>query len=104
MSGAGFPDGQGKALGYGQYSIAGTATILTTSLGANSVAIPKGTTRAQISVSAQAVRYRDDGTAPTASVGYPKPTGSEFTYAGNFQNLQFIAQTGTATLDVLFYQ
>lgn len=102
MSGAGYPDG-GVPLGYAQYAIS-TATKLEHGLGTSSVDIPAGASRMQIVVSTQAIRYRDDGVAPTTTVGYPKPTSSEFAYSGNLSSVQFVAQTGTATLDVLFYK
>jgi hypothetical protein len=69
--------------------------------------VPTKATIAQICVETAQVRYRDDGTAPTASVGMPVTPGSTspscFQYAGPLSQLQFIAVSATATIDVLYY-
>ena len=80
----------------GQYGLAvNTATSLT---------VPPGATEIEICVETQAIRYRDDGTAPTSSVGIPIPVGTCFPYAGNLSAIQFIAQTAGATIDVAYYK
>jgi hypothetical protein len=80
----------------GQYNLAvNTATSLTVPAGANQI---------EICVEIQAIRYRDDGTAPTSSVGIPVPVGTCFPYAGNLSAIQFIAQTAGATIDVAYYK
>ena len=68
------------------------------------LAVPAGATTAVLEVSGQAVRYRDDGTAPTATVGMPVPAGQQISYSGNLAAIQFIQQAASATLDVLFYR
>jgi hypothetical protein len=51
------------------------------------------------------VRYRDDGTAPTAAIGQPiLTTDRPLTYSGTLSALQFIAASGSPTLDVAFYR
>lgn len=82
-------------LGYQQITSVPTGTFLT---------VPTGARMAQICVETQAVRYRDDGTAPTASVGQPQAAGTCFTYSGSLPAIQFIQQTGTALLDALYYR
>lgn len=86
-----------KALGYQQI------TGLTT---AQKLSIPLGTKTILIQPEAQGVRWRDDGIAPTATVGYPLGAGNELRYTGSFANmqtLQFIAQTAGAVLNVTYY-
>jgi len=51
----------------------------------------------------QAVRWRDDGTAPTASVGMPLAVGVTFVYDGDLTKIRFIEQTGGAKLNVSYY-
>ena len=63
---------------------------------------PAGATMALISVSGATMRWRDDGTAPTASVGMPVAAGQEFQYSGNLSKIQVIGSG--ATLDISFYQ
>jgi hypothetical protein len=52
---------------------------------------------------AQAVRWRDDGTAPTASVGYPLNVGEELKYAGDLRAIRFIEQAASAALNINYY-
>lgn len=52
----------------------------------------------------QAVRWRDDGTAPSSTVGMPIATGVALVYQGNLTTIQFIEQTSSATLNVVFYR
>ena len=66
-------------------------------------------TIAEICVENGQVRYRDDGTAPTASLGIPVTPNLAssiptcFQYAGPLGSIQFIATSATATLNVLYY-
>lgn len=85
----------GIPLGYQQITLSG-ATLLT---------VPVGAKLALISVSIAAVRFRDDGTAPTSAVGFPLPitTTTPFVYSGNLATAQFIAQTGSPVLDICYY-
>jgi hypothetical protein len=60
---------------------------------------------AVIKAEAQALRYRDDGTAPTATVGQPiAVTDAPILYEGSISALQFIAQTSGGIVNVLFYR
>jgi hypothetical protein len=78
-----------------------------TSAAAMSFTIPTGATMAFVTVSGNSVRYRDDGTAPTALLGVTLPVttaGLPFLYQGTLSKIQFIPTTGSATLDVLYYR
>lgn len=84
-----------QALGYQQITNLSTAVGLT---------IPKGTSYILFKPNAQAIRFRDDGTNPTASIGYPVAAGAEYIYTGNSPSeLRFIQTATSATLDVLYY-
>lgn len=53
---------------------------------------------------AQTVRIRDDGTAPTASVGFPLLVADDaLVYMGNLSGLRVIAATAGGILNVLYY-
>lgn len=75
-------------------------TNLTSAVG---LSAPAGAVIAEIVVEAQGIRYRDDGTAPTASIGMPVAAGNSFQYAGDFTAIQFIQQTSGAILNVSYY-
>ena len=52
----------------------------------------------------QAVRWRDDGVAPTATVGMPLAVGDVLEYTGgNLKQLRFIEQTASAKLNISYY-
>lgn len=69
-----------------------------------SLAVPTGATVAFITSESQAVRYRDDGVAPTASTGQPLSVGAQLIYSGSLAAIRFIQQSATATLDVTYYK
>lgn len=90
------PVGPGlKQLGYQQITSLSAATALT---------IPGGTQLALVIPQTQAVRWRDDGASPTASVGQPLAVGQELRYDGaGLAALKFIEQTASAAINVVYY-
>lgn len=86
-------------LGYCQLSVT-TAVLVSTCSGG----IPAGSTFASIVTETAAIRWRDDGTAPTTTVGNPLAVAAVLTYGGLLASLQVVAQTGTATVNVQFYR
>lgn len=58
---------------------------------------------ALITPEAQAVRWRDDGVAPTATVGMPLAVGITLQYDGDLTKIQFIEQAGGAKLNISYY-
>lgn len=91
---AGFTNAFQKPLSYQQITSLASATTLTP---------PPRATAALVTVETAGVRWRDDGTAPTATIGMPLSAGQSFTYYGNLSAIQFIAQSGSPTLDVSYY-
>lgn len=80
--------------GYQQFTVA-TATSLPN--------IPVGAAEAFVVCESQTVRWRDDGTSPTASIGVPLTANTAFPYTGNLAAIQFIQTTATATCNVSYY-
>jgi hypothetical protein len=84
-----------RTLGYEQLTSLAAATGLT---------VPSGTVRAVVIPTAQAVRWRDDGVNPTASVGMPLAAGVERSFdTANLAPLRFIEQAAGAVLNVTYY-
>lgn len=88
-------------------SLSSAAALVTASCSSGSV--PVGATIAEICVETAGIRYRDDGTAPTTSVGIPvEPTStSPLCYAYSIiplSQVQFIAISGSPVVDVSFYK
>jgi hypothetical protein len=84
-----------RALGYQQITNLAAAVGLT---------VPAGTTLALITCETQDVRWRDDSTDPTATVGYPLAAGVELQYAaGQIGQLKFIEQAASAKLNITYY-
>ena len=91
----GFANQFQKPLGYQQYTSLGTAIGLSN--------IPATATLAVIYVEAAAIRWRDDGTAPTSSIGMPVSAGQSFAHFGFLPNLQFIQSASGAIINVSYY-
>jgi hypothetical protein len=49
------------------------------------------------------VRWRDDGTNPTSSVGMPLAIGVPLQYDGDLNKIRFIQQSASATLNISYY-
>lgn len=71
-------------------------------------AMPAGAQYATVSVEAQSVRWRDDGTDPTAAVGHLLTAGTyrdfDITNVGDNCPLRFIEVTAGARVRVTFYK
>ena len=86
-------------LGFEQMASLGTAIALQN--------VPAGAQRAHISGEAQNVRWRDDGTSPTISVGHqiiPAGTASQpLIYKGDLSAIEFIEEAGGGKINVSYY-
>jgi len=90
------PEVQDLPLGYQQITSMSATTSLTVPIGAN-IAV--------VRTEAQSVRWRDDGTAPTSSVGIPMLTADPpYVFSGDLAVLQFIQVTSGAILNVSYYK
>lgn len=91
-----------STLGYEQLTSLSAATGLTVpQKDTNGLA---GSPRiAIITPEGQAVRWRDDGVAPTASVGMPLAAGVTLQYDGDLTKIQFIEQAIGAKLNISYY-
>lgn len=82
--------------GYQQISLtAGTAVSLT---------VPGLAYIAHIQAYDGALRYRDDGTAPTSSTGMSIASAGDIWYDGDLDAIQLISESGTIEVNVLFYE
>ena len=91
-----------SVLGYQQITSLSSATKLT--VPQKDLSGLAGSPRiAIITPEAQAVRWRDDGVAPTASVGMPLAAGVTLQYDGDINQIQFIEQTSGAKLNITYY-
>lgn len=82
-----------KPKGYQQITSLGTAVGLT---------VPEGAYRAKIQAESQAVRWRDDGTNPTTTVGMRIASGGELIYEGDLLAIKFIEEAASAKLNVSY--
>lgn len=83
-----------KCLGYQQLTGISAATGLT---------VPTGANYALIQAEAQSIRWRDDGTNPTASVGMIITANQYIEYTGNLATFKAIEVTGGAIVNVSYY-
>lgn len=85
----------GTPAGYQQITDLSAAVALT---------VPAGATMAVIEAEAADVRYRDDGTNPTATIGMPLAQGGYLPYSANLAAIKFIQQASGAVLNVSYYK
>lgn len=81
-------------LGYQQITALGTFEGLT---------VPAGATQAWLIAEGSPLRWRDDGVAPTATVGMPLPTWQPFLYVGSLAAIKFIQENTGGVLNVSYY-
>lgn len=100
----------GQPTGYAQITVGGTAILLSASVPRTDGPGGTGDIKANyaiLRVSGNHIRIRQDGTAPTASVGFPLLTTDTESFVllgiGALKATQMIAETGSATVDVLFF-
>ena len=89
-------------LGYQQFTAAASTALTVPVRDINGLSSTP--TVAIIVPEGQGVRWRDDGTAPTASVGMPLAAGSVLVYDGDLTRIRFIQQAATATINVSYYK
>ena len=86
---------------YYRYTSLGTARTFATMAGGS---MPAGATRVLVQPETQSVRWRDDGTAPTATVGNLIPANTVVEFGGKLASVQIIETAGSATVNLNFYQ
>ena len=84
----------------GYKKITGLSVVKTLADGA---AIPASACYALLYVETQDVRWRDDGTNPTATDGVKLVKDKEFMYKGNLAAIKFLELAASAVLHVTFY-
>lgn len=91
-------------LGYAQYTLGATAETLATMAGGS---IPAGAlyVYVQVDPAGNTIRWRDDGVAPTTSVGFPLLASTFFQYEGTpLSAFKAISTTGTSIVNLAFYK
>lgn len=83
-----------RPLGFQQVTALNTAKALT---------VPAGATFAHIQAESKDVRWRDDGTNPTAALGTLLYAGQDMLYVGDVNKIRFIETAASATLNVHYY-
>ena len=89
------------------FTPAGYEQILgVTSAADTSLAVPPGAKYAWVQIENGDSRWRDDGPAPTSAIGFPLLQDTGFFFqdgAAGLAALKFIAQSGTITVNVVYY-
>ncbi len=87
-----------KPLGYTQLTTVGTAG------GVGLGTIPANSRIVLIQAEAQNIRWTDDGSAPTASVGMILVANSTLIYSGPMSSVKLIQVAGGGIVNLTFYQ
>ena len=66
--------------------------------------VPANSVIVMIQAETQNVRWRDDGTNPTAAIGMLLEAGDTLVYNGDLAAIKFIEVTASASLNVSFYK
>lgn len=88
-----------KPIGFQKLSVSSTAVALTIPTTEDGITART----AVIVVEDDAVRWRDDGVDPSASVGMLASSGSSFIYDAKLGEIRFIRVTGDAVVDIAYY-
>ncbi len=84
-------------------AISGSQFALT--IGTNTtLTVPATSVVAHISVEGGDLRYTDDGTSASSTVGHPVGNGTAFDYSGPLAALKFTIKSGTPTINVSYYK
>jgi len=89
-------------MGYTQQTV-DTSTALTVPTVDPTTGSKMQPTLALIVCEAQAVRWRDDGAAPSSTVGMPLAVGVPLPYDGDLTKIRFISQTAGGIINVSYY-
>ena len=92
-----------SVLGYQQITSLSSATGLTVPAVDPVTGEKCQPTMAIIIAESQAVRWRDDGTDPSATVGMPLAVGVPLNYDGPLKNIKFFEQAASAKLNISYY-
>lgn len=71
---------------------------------ATGLTVPTGSIKALISIEDQDVRWRDDGTSPTAAVGTLLQAGRQFFYEGDLSTIELIELAVATEINVSYYK
>lgn len=91
-----------SCIGYQQITSLSSATGLTVPT-TDKNGLAQQPTFALIIAETQAVRWRDDGVAPTSTVGMPLAVGIPLQYDGDLKNIKFLEQVAGAVLNISYY-
>lgn len=114
---AGLADAEGNLLGSSSAPLPVSGTISTTPAdltakgyqqitslsAAAALTVPSGATVALIQAETKDVRWRDDGTNPTTSVGMIIPAGTSLFFTGSLSAFRVIETAASAKLNVSYY-
>lgn len=97
-------DQRATPLGYLQLTSLGNSTALVNTGNTTTDGILNSASLVRLTPEAQAIRFRDDGVAPTATVGQPLAVGTTLEYMGTMSAVKIIEQTGGAKVNASFYK
>lgn len=91
-----------SCLGYQQItSLSASAALTVPVVDANGLSVKP--VIAIITPEVAGIRWRDDGTDPTATVGMPLASGVTLQYDGDLTKIRFIQQTAGAIINISYY-
>lgn len=92
-----------QCMGYQQVAAASTVAAFGLTLPVPKPMQPSPATYVIIQAEAQALRWRDDGVAPTTTVGMTIPSVGELRYDGDLKAIQLINAAAGAIANISYY-
>lgn len=89
--------------GYQQVDASGTVAAFALTIPVSPSNSPTAPTYVIIQAEAQALRWRDDGVAPTTTVGMTIPAGGELRYDGDLKKIRLINAVAGAIANISYY-
>lgn len=89
--------------GFQQVAAASTVTPFSLTVPLAPTTSPTPPTYAIIQAEAQALRWRDDGTDPTTTIGMTIPAGGELRYDGDLKKIRLVNAVAGSIANVSYY-
>jgi hypothetical protein len=87
----------------GHYEVNGYQQI-TSAVAATALTVPDKTKFAMIQPTGQNIRWRDDATDPTTTVGMRVVANDVLIYSGDLNAFKYIQEAATAVLNITYYK
>jgi hypothetical protein len=94
---------KGKRTHLASYTNVGSSQLCTSLVTVNTLTVPQGVDRVLIQAQSGPIRWRDDGGAPSATVGFYLESTDSVLYGGEIEKIRMIQVGTTAQVFASYY-